>query len=132
MLERIQYLCGLYPSMRKKLIEKKANGSATMEILNQRIGGFVPFDPKESKETRLRLVAPFFEAGNIWFPSEEIESDIEEYVNQLLKFPNGSNDDFVDTCSQYLLNYSYKYDGGRIATDNKYADFSKAIRGFKV
>ena len=132
-LERINILCGNYPQMRKKLIEKKANGNATIEMLNQRIGGFVPFDPKgDSKETRLRLVAPFFEAGNIWFPDESVEPNIEEYVAQLLKFPNATNDDFVDTCSQYLLNYSYKYDYGKVQTDNRFATISKAVRGFRV
>ena len=132
-LERIRYICGKYPTMRKKLVEKKANGNATIEMLNQRIGGFIAFDPKgDSKETRLRLVAPYFEAGNIYFPCEEIEPNIEDYVNQLLKFPNATNDDFVDTCSQYLLNYSYKYDNGKVQTDSRFATISKAIRGFRV
>ena len=54
---------------------------------------------------------------------------IEEYVNQLLKFPSVAHDDFVDTISQYLLNYEYRY-GGRIDTDNRYSMFAKAIRGF--
>ena len=43
-------------------------------------------------------------------------SNVEEYVEQLLKFPNSAHDDFVDTVSQYLLNYQYKH-GGRIVTD---------------
>ena len=132
-LERLQYLCGEFPTMRKKIVEKKANGNATIEMLNQRIGGFVPFDPKsDSKENRLKLVAPYFESGNIYFPEESVEQNIEEYVNQLLKFPSVVHDDFVDTISQYLLNYSYRYDGGMISTDNSFANFSKAIRGFKI
>ena len=131
-LERIQYLCGEYPTLRKKIVEKKANGNATIEMLNQKIGGFLPFDPKsDSKETRFRLVAPFFESGNIYFPCEQIEPNIEEYVNQLLKFPSVAHDDFVDTCSQYLLNYSYKY-GGKLCTDTYYSDISGAFRGIKI
>lgn len=129
-LETLKYLCGEYPFMRKKIVEKKANGNATIEMLNNRIGGFIPFDPKsDSKETRLRLVAPFFESGNIYFPSEEIEPNIEENVTQLLKFPSVAHDDFVDTISQYLLNYCYKYDGGIIETDSIYKSLSKFIRG---
>ena len=129
-IDRIQMICGEYPTLRKKIVEKRANGNATIEMLNQRVGGFVPFDPKsDSKETRLRLVAPYFESGNVYFPEENIESKIEEYVNQLLKFPSVAHDDFVDTISQYLLNYSYKYDGGMIETDSVYATLSKIIRG---
>ena len=131
-LERLQYLCGTYPTMRKKIVEKKANGNATIEMLNQRIGGFVAFDPKsDSKETRLRLVATYFESGNVYFPDESIEPNIEEYVNQLLKFPSVAHDDFVDTISQYLLNYSYKY-GGKIRTDDYYGSISEVFRGVKI
>lgn len=129
-IERLKYLCGKYPTMRKKIIESKANGNATIEMLNQAVGGFVPFNPKnDSKETRLRLVAPYFESGNVFFPKESICENIDEYVNQLLKFPSVVHDDFVDTISQYLLNYSYKYNGGMIETNSVYATLSKMIRG---
>ena len=128
-LERLRYISGRYPQLKKKLIEKKANGGATIEILNNEIGGFVPFDPKgASKQERLETVMPFFEAGNVWFPDESVDKDIQEYVQQLLRFPNVVHDDFVDTISQYLLNYQYRY-GGKISTDGRYAKFAKAIRG---
>ena len=131
-LERLQFLSGEFPTMRKKIVEKKANGSATIEMLNSKVGGFIPYDPKgDSKETRLRLVAPYFESGNIYFPEESVEPNIEEYVNQLLKFPSVAHDDFVDTISQYLINYSYKY-GGKIRTDSYYNDISDVFRGIKI
>ena len=41
------------------------------------------------------------------------------------------HDDFVDTISQYLLNYEYKY-GGRIKTDSYYNEISNVFRGVKV
>lgn len=129
----IKLLCAEFPTMRKKLIEKKANGSATIELLSQHISGVVPFDPlSNSKETRFKLVAPYFESGNIYLPSEKVDKDSEEIVSQLLKFPNVAHDEYVDTTSQYLLDYSYKHEGGRIGTDSKYALFSDAIRGFRV
>ena len=129
----IKRLCAKYPTMRKKLIEKKANGNATIELLNQHISGVIPFDPmSNSKETRFKLVAPYFESGNVWLPDEKCDKDSEEIVSQLLKFPNATHDEFVDITSQYLLDYSYKHDGARIGTDSKYALFSKAIRGFHV
>ena len=130
----IKLFCADFPTMRKKLIEGKANGNATIEMLNQQISGVVPFDPKNnSKETRLKLVAPYFESGNVYFPDESVDPTIEEeVVQQILKFPNVAHDEYVDTTTQYLLDYSYKHEGGIVATDSIFADFSKAIRGFKI
>lgn len=129
----IKLFCADFPMMKKKLIEAKANGNATIELLNGQIGGFIGFDPKgTSKETRFKLVAPFFESGNIYLPDESVDNDIEEVIDELLKFPNGTHDEYVDTTSQYLLDYSYKYDSNRVGTDSKYALISKAIRGFRV
>ena len=126
----IKLFCGEFPTMRKKLIEAKANGKATIELLNSQISGFVGFDPKgASKEARLKLVAPYFESGNIYLPDETLDPDIEEVVDELLKFPNGKHDEYVDTTSQYLLDYSYKYDGGYIKTDSVYKKLSTIIRG---
>lgn len=129
----IKLLCAEFPTMRKKLIEKKANGSATIELLSQHISGIVPFDPlSNSKETRFKLVAPYFESGNIYLPNEKIDKDSEEIVSQLLKFPNVAHDEYVDTTSQYLLDYSYKHDGGRIRTDSYYTVVSNSFRGIKI
>ena len=126
----IRMICGEYPQLRKKIIERKANGQATIDLLGQEIGGLVPFDPKGmSKEDRLHAVSPYFEAGNIFFPNEDIQPNIETYIDQLLRFPSCEHDDFVDTISQYLLNYEYRY-GGRIDTDSRFSAFAKAIRGF--
>lgn len=126
----IRMICSQYPQLRKKLIERKANGQATIDLLGQEIGGFVPFDPKGmSKEDRLHAVSPYFESGNIFFPSEDLMPNIETYIDQLLRFPSVEHDDFVDTISQYLLNYEYRY-GGRIDTDNRFSILAKAIRGF--
>ena len=129
----IKLFCAEFPTMRKKLIEAKANGKATIELLNQQISGVVGFDPKNaSKEARFQLVAPYFESGNIYFPDESVDPDIEEVISELLKFPNGAHDEYVDTTSQYLLDYSYKYDSGRILTDSYYSTISNAFRGVKI
>ena len=132
-LESIRYLCGKYPQMKKKLIERKANGSATIEMLNKEIGGFIAFDPgAKSKLERLELCMPYFEAGNIYFPTEKICPTIEELIQQLVRFPKSTHDDFVDTISQYLLNYEYKYNGGKILTDSYYSTVSDVFRGIKI
>lgn len=128
-LERIRYLCGKYPNMKRKIVESKASGSALIDTLNREIGGFVGYDPKMlSKEDRLKLSLPLFESGNVYFPDEDIDKDSEEYITQMVRFPKYTHDEIVDITTQYLLNYEYKY-GGRIGTDSKYAILSRAIRG---
>lgn len=131
-LNALRIFCSTYPELRKKLIESKANGNATLELLNEQIGGFLPFDPKTSKETRFKLVAPYFESGNIYVPDESLDPNIEEVIEQWLKFPNVGHDEYVDTTSQYLLDYSYKHDGGRINTDERYVEIGSAFRGIRV
>ena len=49
----------------------------------------------------------------------------------MLRFPNGTHDDFVDMVSQYLLNYEYRY-GGKIQTDGYFAQLSDIMRGIKI
>ena len=129
-LRTIRVICGEYPELRRKLVEKKANGQATIDMLGREIGGFTPYDPKNtSKENRLQSVVPYFEGGNVYFPCEDLMPNIEDYVSQLLRFPNATHDDFVDTISQYLLNYEYRY-SGKINTNSTMGLLAEAIRGY--
>ena len=128
----LRTICSQYPQLKKKIIERKALGGPVIETLGREIGGFVPFDPKQmSKEERFNAVTPYFESGNIYFPDDSVLPDIEEYVEQVLRFPNVGHDDFVDTISQYLLNYEYRY-SGKISLDSRFKTISQAIRGFKI
>ena len=129
-LQTLRILSSDYPSARKKIVEAKANGLATIETLNREIGGFVSFDPKsKSKQERFENVIPLIESGNVFLPDETIDRTIEDDIDELLRFPNATHDDFVDMLSQYLLNYEYRYDG-KVNTDGRFAMLSKAIRGF--
>ena len=126
----INRLCADYPTIQRKIVERKANGQALIETLNKNISGIIPYDPKgTSKVSRLEAVTSYFEAGNIWFPNEKVMPNVEEFVEQLLKFPACAHDDFVDTLSQYLLNYECKGQG-KIVNDSTMVLLSKAIRGF--
>lgn len=129
-LKTLRIICSENPQLKKKLVERKANGQATIDMLSKEIGGFVAYDPKNtSKEDRLRSVSAYFEGGNIFFPSEELMPNVETFVQQLIKFPSGEHDDFVDTTSQYLLNYEYRYNG-KVNTDSSMGLLAKAIRGY--
>ena len=90
----------------------------------------VEFNPgSKSKQERFENVIPLIESGNVWLPDESIDPTIEDDIDELLRFPNYTHDDFVDMLSQYLLNYEYRY-GGKVTTDGRFAMLSKAIRGF--
>ena len=129
-LKQLRILSSLYPQARKKIVEAKANGLATIETLNREIGGFVEFNPgAKSKKERFENVIPLFEAGNIYFPDESLDNTIDDDIEEMLRFPNATHDDFVDMVSQYLLNYEYRY-SGKINTDSSLSLLAKAIRGF--
>ena len=68
----------------------------------------------------------------MYLPDESVDKDIEEVVEQLLKFPNVAHDEYVDITSQYLLDYSYKHDSGKIMTDSYYSVISNSFRGIKI
>lgn len=50
-----------------------------------------------SKEARIRLLQPYFEQGLI-----EIRSDMTDFVDELLSFPRGKNDDLIDAAAWLL------------------------------
>lgn len=129
-LEQLRILCANFPQARKKIVEAKANGMATIQTLNNEIGGFIEFNPgSKSKQERFENVIPLIESGNVYLPDETIDNTIEDDIDELLRFPNATHDDFVDMLSQYLLNYEYRY-GGKVNPDSRFAMLSKAIRGF--
>lgn len=95
---------GIYPFMRLKLVEDKANGSAVIDTLKHRIPGMVPFEPgNANKRSRLEAGSWRFRAGNVYLPHESICPWIKEYVYELCAFPKAKKDDYVDATSQVLL-----------------------------
>lgn len=92
-----------WPQAFKKIIEKKANGAALIDDLAGSVSGLVAYIPTESKESRASAVSPLFEAGNVYLPDPSIASWIGDYIEELTSFPNGSQDDYVDSTSQALI-----------------------------
>jgi predicted phage terminase large subunit-like protein len=111
-LVSFKMLSNRYPRATIKLVEDKANGSAIIDTLKKEITGIIPITPKESKEARLAAVSPLFEAGNVYLPEHAIWC--QDYIEELVSFPNGKNDDCVDSSSQalnYLKNNMGKFFG---------------------
>ena len=86
----------------RKLIEDKANGPAVISSLRSALSGIIPVTPHDSKEGRAQAVTPLFEAGNVFVPFGAAGDD---YIEELVSFPNGANDDQVDQTTQYLGRY---------------------------
>jgi predicted phage terminase large subunit-like protein len=85
------------------LIEDAANGSGIVSTLQREISGIIAVRPEGGKESRLHAVAPQFESGNVFFPSEKLRPDIFDCVQEITSMPNSRNDDFADSVSQALL-----------------------------
>lgn len=95
---------GVYPFLKIKLVEDKANGSAIIDTMRHQIPGMIAYEPgNASKTSRLEACSWRFRAGNIFLPHESIAPWIKEYVYELCAFPKAKRDDYADATSQALL-----------------------------
>jgi predicted phage terminase large subunit-like protein len=76
-------------------IEDTSNGIALLQVLQQETRlPVIACKVKGSKESRVDAVTRLFEAGKVYFPGEA--PWLVTALEQLLKFPSGRHDDFVD------------------------------------
>jgi len=88
------------------LVEDKGAGTQYIQVRKDNPGPapVIPISTNNnSKQFRFDGVTPMFEAGLVFFPEKGVDwiADLED---ELLKFPNAKNDDYVDSVSQYLNN----------------------------
>lgn len=95
-----------WPQVTAKLVEDKANGTAVIDTLRQKIPGIVPVTPHESKEARAHAVTPFIAAGNVHLPPVAQHPWVAALVDEAAAFPNDAHDDQVDALTQ-ALNHIY-------------------------
>lgn len=97
-----------YPRIIAKLVENKANGPALEDVLKNKIFGITLVEPEGDKCARLWAVTPLFEAGNVYLPDPSMPgySWVNEYIEELVDFPNMPKDDRVDQTSQALNHFS--------------------------
>jgi predicted phage terminase large subunit-like protein len=85
------------------LVEAKGNGLAYCQLKKDG-GAPAPLIPIEvgtsTKEFRFDEVTPMIEAGSVFLPKSA--TWLADYEKELVAFPNGKNDDQVDSTSQYL------------------------------
>lgn len=92
----------LFPHVRRKLIEGKANGDAIISTLEKHHGiiGLEAVPVGAAKKPRAMAMQPYQSAGNIYLP--EGAPFVHEHISEHAAFPNGANDDQVDCQSQAL------------------------------
>jgi predicted phage terminase large subunit-like protein len=105
----IRLLSAKWPQTNAKLIEKKANGAAAIKMLRKEIPGLLPINPRSSKLVRAKSVTPTIEAGNVFLPALNVETElvepwVAEFIDEHSKFrgDDKGHDDQVDACTQAL------------------------------
>lgn len=97
-LDAIRAMSKLYPRATVKLVEDKANGPAIIDTLKQEISGIIPVSPgNDSKEARASSVTPYWEAGQIYIPHPLWKPEVDDWIEEILNFPNATHDDNVDS-----------------------------------
>ena len=85
------------------LIEDKGTGMGLIQDLKAEPAGFpvIAYDPGQlDKESRMRIQSAKVEAGLVYLPPEA--PWLEEFQNEVRRFPNARHDDQIDALSQLL------------------------------
>ena len=87
------------------LVEDKSSGQQIVQDLKRYTK--IPVKPMmpgkdmpRSKEERVILVSPLFEAGKVFLPSNK--KWVTLFIDEVTNFPNAQHDDIVDSMTMYL------------------------------
>lgn len=114
-LEMFAQVAARWPRASRHLIEDKANGTAIISVLRERVHGVTPVTPHEGKQERAQAVAPMAEAGNVLLPAGA--PWLPALTDEIAAFPAGAHDDQVDAMTQ-ALNYMREHTGLGISAAN--------------
>lgn len=105
------------------IVEKKAAGAPLIQELRRAGIPVQEFSPSRGNDkiVRLNAVSDLFATGTVWAPDTRWAKEV---IEEVASFPNGDNDDYVDTVSQALLRYRQ---GGFIPLDSDEQDESEAL-----
>lgn len=99
------------------LIEEASSGIAVIQLLRGAVGqgiavkNFMPgTGDKVSRSTQAQIRV---EGGQVWFPGGE-DRFVQESLSELVQFPGGMHDDFVDNLSMacWYISQQYRMSGG--------------------
>ena len=87
------------------IVESKASGLPLTYELRKMGIPVLNFTPSKGndKHTRVNSVAPLFESGCIWAPTEQAFA--QEVIEECAAFPYGDHDDLVDSMTQAVMRF---------------------------
>lgn len=103
--------CARWPQAMRKIIEYKAAGTSLIQELQNEVAGLIPVSPVDDKETRASVESVVIESGNVYVPAPRHRAWSLDYLDEVCAFPDGGQDDRVDTTSQ-VLKYFREASGG--------------------
>jgi predicted phage terminase large subunit-like protein len=94
-----------YPECSAKYVEKAANGTASMNLLENTYGitGLIPVPKDKNKFLYADTANDQLRAGNWYLPHPMIAPWVEDFLFTLTMFPNAKHDDDVDAWSQAAI-----------------------------
>jgi predicted phage terminase large subunit-like protein len=106
------------------IVEKKAAGAPLIQELRSMGIPVQEFSPSRGNDkiVRVNAIADLFSSGKVWAPDTRWAREV---IEEVAAFPNGDNDDFVDTTSQALLRFRQ---GGFIPLDSDEKDEPSLFR----
>jgi predicted phage terminase large subunit-like protein len=104
-VQAIRSISAKYPKAHSKFVEDKANGTAVIDYLKKEIYGLIPVEPMGGKEVRASAISPQWEAGNVFLPEPSNAPWVNDFIEELIQFPQGKNDDQVDAMTQMLTRW---------------------------
>ena len=106
------------------IVEKKAAGAPLIQEMRAVGIPVQEFSPSRGNDkiVRLNAISDLFASRKVWIPDTRWAWEV---VEEVASFPNGENDDYVDTTSQALLRYRQ---GGFISLDS---DDSESDKNFQ-
>lgn len=101
------------------IVEKKSNGAALYQELRATGIPVAEYTPSKGNDkiARVNAVSTIFESGMVWAPTDRRWA--QEVIDECSNFPNGENDDFVDSTTQALIRFR---NGGFIRLHSDYED----------
>ena len=86
------------------IVEKKAAGAPLIQELRSMGIPVMETNPSRGNDkiVRLNAVADLFASGMVWAPDTRWAREV---IEEVASFPNGDNDDYVDTTSQALMRF---------------------------
>ena len=106
------------------IVEKKAAGAPLIQELRAMGIPVQEFSPSRGNDkiVRVNAIADLFASGRVWAPDTRWAREV---IEEVAAFPNGDNDDYVDTTSQALMRFRQ---GGFITLDTDEKDEPKLFR----